>query len=348
MSARSLLFFLAKYSGFFWLSSVITRENLCILGYHGISLRDEHCFRPMLFMRPEIFSARMFFLKKNKYRVLTLHEAIHCIQNRSLPRRSVVITIDDGWTGTFSHMAPVLNEFELPATLYLCTYYVEKQTQVFNVAAAYVVFKSKNYSVALNLVDAHLSGEYDFTKHGERDRCLAIIIDFGNSLPDASARQKLLQNLSTALHVDFNWILESNMFSYMRSDQVTKLQESGIDIQLHTHRHQFPIDNLEAAELEIEDNRNALLSVAPGRKNHFCYPSGVYSSSHFQCLRKLGIKSATTCEPGLVGYGDEVLALPRFLDSDDLSLIEFEAELCGFKELLRRIKAHIKASCTHS
>ena len=345
---RDFLFLLAKRCGFFWLSSLLTRENLRILGYHGISLQDEYRFRPMLFMRSDVFAKRMFFLKKNKYCVLTLSEAIQFIENRSLPPKSVVITIDDGWSGTFSHMAPVLKKLELPATLYLCTYYVEKQTQVFNVAAAYVVFKSANSSVALNLVDANLSGEYDFTNPGERDRCLEIILDFGNSLPDASTRQALLQKLSTILQVDFDRILESKMFSYLSADQVSLLQESGIDIQLHTHRHQFPTDNLDTAELEIEHNRNALLSVAPGRKNHFCYPSGVYSGSHFSCLRKLGIKSATTCEPGLAGYGDELLALPRFLDSDDLSLIEFEAELCGFKELLRKIKAHIKPARTLS
>jgi hypothetical protein len=47
------------------------------------------------------------------------------------------------------------------------------------------------------------------------------------------------------------------------------------------------------------------------------------------------VESATTCEPGLNTAETPLLGLYRILDQDDLSQIEFEAELFGFSELIR-------------
>jgi hypothetical protein len=49
--------------------------------------------------------------------------------------------------------------------------------------------------------------------------------------------------------------------------------------------------------------------------------------------------SATTCDPGLNSRTTPVMLLKRFLDSDQASDIAFEAEVCGARELLRRIRA---------
>ena len=48
--------------------------------------------------------------------------------------------------------------------------------------------------------------------------------------------------------------------------------------------------------------------------------------------------SATTCNADL-NYPDKPsLELKRFLDGENISDIEFEAELSGFNELLRKMK----------
>jgi hypothetical protein len=48
-----------------------------------------------------------------------------------------------------------------------------------------------------------------------------------------------------------------------------------------------------------------------------------------------GVVSATTCESGLAHAGSNILALPRILDDNRVSQVEFEAELTGFSELCR-------------
>ena len=37
-------------------------------------------------------------------------EALRLWERRALPSRAVVLTIDDGWYGTYKHMAPVLEQ----------------------------------------------------------------------------------------------------------------------------------------------------------------------------------------------------------------------------------------------
>jgi hypothetical protein len=60
-------------------------------------------------------------------------------------------------------------------------------------------------------------------------------------------------------------------------------------------------------------------------------------------FEKLGIKSATTCEPGLVDQHTNPFFMPRFLDGENIDQIVFEAELCGVGHFLRKIKSTINS-----
>ncbi len=74
---------------------------------------------------------------------------------------------------------------------------------------------------------------------------------------------------------------------------------------------------------------------------HFCYPSGVYDKTTWPWLDRLGIKSATTVEQGLNFPKAPQLGLKRLLDGQEVQQIEFEAELCGFIEVTRRLRRPI-------
>jgi hypothetical protein len=77
--------------------------------------------------------------------------------------------------------------------------------------------------------------------------------------------------------------------------------------------------------------------VVGRRLRHLCYPSGIWSEEQWQTLQSLDIRSATTCDRGFNSRSTPLLALKRFLDSEHLSQVEFEAELSGFTPTLRRL-----------
>src|ERR1700685_3442436 len=92
-------------------------ERLLVLGYHRVSLRDEHLWRPELHVTPELFEARMRMLADGGYNVLPLAEAIVRLRSGSLPKRAVSITFDDGYADFALRAYPVLQRFGFHATL---------------------------------------------------------------------------------------------------------------------------------------------------------------------------------------------------------------------------------------
>jgi peptidoglycan/xylan/chitin deacetylase (PgdA/CDA1 family) len=332
---RIVVLHAARIAGLFGLARYLTRGKLRILAYHGGALRDEHEFRPGLFMTSATFEQRMRLLVARGYPVLTLEEALRRQSSGTLPPGATVITIDDGWYGTYRLMVPVLKALGLPATLYVATYYLEKQTQVFNVAAAYVLWSARGRTVELAGVVPGLAGPRSLATASRREQVLGAIEAHAGTLGSASARQVLLRDLCRVVGVDAQSLETGRMFAFMSADEGRQLPGMGVDLQLHTHRHRFPDSSFADAEREIRDNRAVLGALTTGNLRHFCYPSGHYSAHQLPWLSQLGIASAVTTDPGLNGPDTPKGELRRILDSEAMAPIEFEAEVCGFRELFR-------------
>jgi peptidoglycan/xylan/chitin deacetylase (PgdA/CDA1 family) len=327
---------IAKSIGLFALARWLTAKDLRILCYHGAALRDEHHFSPGLFVSKETFAARMNFLACHGYPVLSLDEAVRRVHPGDWPSAATVITIDDGWFGTYKVMAPILQKHGFPATLYIASYYLEKQTQVFNVAANYALWRARGRTLELFQVSEALVGSHDLADAGGRTNALDALVGLADSLNGAEERQNLFRKLCVVLGLDPAEIEGERICAFMRIDEARDLQGRGIDIQLHTHRHRFPSHDIELARAEIEENRRALAPLGDVPRRHFCYPSGNYEKRQLAWLKPLGIVSATTIKPGFTRLGSSPYELGRFLDSERVSPLEFEAEMCGFFELIRR------------
>jgi peptidoglycan/xylan/chitin deacetylase (PgdA/CDA1 family) len=104
--------------------------------------------------------------------------------------------------------------------------------------------------------------------------------------------------------------------------------ESGVDLQLHTHRHRTPRDK-RLFQLEVQDNSEYIQKVTGKAPEHFCYPSGDYCPDFLPWLSEMGVKSATTCERGLATAQSQDLLLPRFLDDSSVDLIRFQSFVAG-------------------
>lgn len=331
------ILFLARLLGCFYIARRLTAGSVRILCYHGAALDNENAFRGGLFVTPALFESRMDYLHKRGYPVVTLDEALEGLYgNATLPSCATVITIDDGWLGTATKMADILQRFSFPATLYLSTYYVAKQTQVFGVAVDYVLWSAEPQTIDLRLIDSRLSGTFATNDQGERTAASEALWRFADTLPTAADRQALLKATCGVVGLDIERITAPRLLSFMNDDEVRATQSCGVDVQLHTHRHQFPDDDPLQARAEIEDNRQYLQKIVANDLVHFCYPSGEYDTSQFPLLEELGIRSATTTKGGFNTPKTHRFEMTRFLDSEYVTALEFEAEMSGFFELIRR------------
>lgn len=320
------------------------RRRLLILAYHGVSLDDEHLWNGSLFISTDTFRSRLQQLKKSKCAVLPLDEALERLYADDLPDRAVAITFDDG-TSDFSRKAfPLLQEFDLPATLYLTTFYSEYQRPVFDVMCSYLLWKGRNATLSLKQLTGH-DLRTELIRNDARDAVLTEIQTYVREQKlSAEGKDKFAASLAASLGVDYQALLKHRIMHNLTAGEVSQLARDGVDVQLHTHRHRTPKDR-QLFLREIEDNRASIKEMTGGTASHFCYPSGVYDPMFLPWLSEAGVVSATTCELGFASRNSNPLLLPRFLDNESLSDIEFESWLTGVSLALprRRIGVGVQA-----
>jgi peptidoglycan/xylan/chitin deacetylase (PgdA/CDA1 family) len=336
-SVKCAVFVLAKVLGLFALARRLTRERLRILGYHGFELNDEADFRPTLFMKADTFRRRLAWLAKARIPVLSLDEAVDALERGTLPPAAAVITIDDGFWGTVPIACEELAKRGFPATIYVTSYYAVRQTPIFRLAIRYLFWKTAHGTIDLSGLAIPLRKPVVEKSSADAEETLWEIIRYGEGLKGEEERSCLARTIAGREEVDYEQIVASRILSIMSPAEIRAVAEKGIDIQLHTHRHVTPLE--EAAALrEMADNRAVLGPLVKGELRHFCYPDGKWSQSHWPFLEKAGIRSAVTCDSGLNDPKTPRYALRRFLDDETVPQIEFEAELSGFCDLVRRLR----------
>lgn len=338
MNPKQALWAVAKASGVMErvASSAWRQRRLLILCYHGISLRDEHEWDPGLFMPPAQFRERLRLLRRERYNVLPLGEALQRLHAGTLPPRAVAITFDDGTQDFAVRAVPALVEFDIPATVYLTTYYCEHPYPIFDTALGYLLWQGRDSGADVAPLLEHAT-PLPVRSEAERQHVRAVVRahTVARGL-DAAAKDALLQRIAAAVGADYAGMVQARIHHVMTPETVRALPRPLVDVQLHTHRHRSP-DDREAFAREIVDNRAAIdRLVGGGSGAHFCYPSGEYLGRQVRWLRELGVQSATTCVPGITTPDTEPMLLPRFVDTTLQSALAFEAWVSGLAALLPR------------
>ena len=338
---KRVILHLCKWLGMFQIAFLLTRKRLRILCYHGFALEDEASFRPRLFIKPESFQGRMAWLAKKRFPIVSLSEALKCLGERNLKPGSIVLTIDDGWAGVMDRALPVLRKYGFPVTVYVASYYALKETPVFRLVLQYLFWKTKQVQLSTSSLGVPLAPVVRLASEEEREGVISTLMEYGEAQLDEAGRSELSRRLAERLGVDYEQIVRSRVLSLMNQTEIREAMKGGADIQLHTHRHRLPVDR-DLVKQEILDNRTFLEPLVGRELRHLCYPSGIWSKEQWPWLADLGIESATTCVSGLNDNGTARLGLKRFLDGENVSAIEFEAEIYGLSELLRGCRAFLK------
>jgi peptidoglycan/xylan/chitin deacetylase (PgdA/CDA1 family) len=275
----------------------------------------------------------MQILKEGGYNVLSLSEGIRRLYENDLPPRSVCLTFDDGFADFASSAYPILRQFGYPATVYLTTYYCHLQLPVFDVMCSYVLWKGRHSG--RNIADICGAKEYwDIQSSTARKNTTRKIQDYARA-QGLSGRGKddLVAAIAGRLGVDYPALVSQRILQIMSPEEADAMAREGVDIQLHTHRHQTPLDR-DLFRKEIEDNARAIAGITRSAPTHFCYPNGFFRSEFVPWLRELNVRSATTSLPGLASRHSEPLLLRRVVDTSSLTDLEFEAWVAGAASLL--------------
>ena len=97
-------------------------------GYQTVPILCYHRFgndKSKMVVSPDDFARQMEYLAQHDYRVIRIADLIEFLQGkRALPKRAVVVTMDDGYKSAYLHAFPTLRRFGFPATIFVYSEYV--------------------------------------------------------------------------------------------------------------------------------------------------------------------------------------------------------------------------------
>ena len=106
-------------------NAVYTEETIIpILAYHNFTTEEGSSYD----MNIVEFEKQMNYLAIHNYSVISLSELLAGLRTDQLPPKAVVITIDDGYKPTFTLAYSVLKKYNFPATLFIYTDFIEKNS----------------------------------------------------------------------------------------------------------------------------------------------------------------------------------------------------------------------------
>jgi len=107
-------------------NNIVYAEEITIpiLTYHNFT-KDKSSSYDMNIIE---FEKQMDYLAIHNYSVISLSELLAGLRAGQLPLKPIVITIDDGFKSTYTLAYPVLKKYNFPATLFLYTDFIEKNS----------------------------------------------------------------------------------------------------------------------------------------------------------------------------------------------------------------------------
>ena len=309
-----------------------------ILTFHGLrsGLGDRTILDWSLHLPVEVFRCTCALLAKD-YHVISLADLIAArTHGTRLPDNAVVITFDDGYASNYELAYPILQEFDLHATIFVATGFLD----------GVEMFWFQRMDLALGrtqkeLLDWKINGKKLRLYLGTyelRQQSLMRLLPELKSLPDVDLLGEV-DRLEEALEVrepgfdDLPQVMRP-----MTWEMASEMSLSGhVDIGGHTHTHPILARcNTLAMRAEIATCRERIHAEIGELPIAFAYPNGGtddYTRETLMLVQEAGFKAACTTVCGRITDNASLYQLPRYGSPE--SVWEAEATVSGAFETLK-------------
>ncbi len=313
-------------------------DEATILTFHGLceGAGDPGVLDWSLHLPVEVFRSVCALLAAD-YRVISLADLVEAVsRNQSPPANSVVITFDDGYASNYELAYPVLKEFDLHATVFVTTGFLDGEDVMWFQRLDLALGRTQR-----QFLDWQINGKTLRLFLGTRElrqQSLILLIPEFKRLPFVEVCAELTC-LEHALEVASPSCADlPKPMRPLTWDMACDMSLSGhIDIGGHTHTH--PIlsrCDMMMARSEIATCRDRIFAEIGDYPTAFAYPNGKevdYTRETLLLVREAGFKCACTTINGRVDENASPFQLPRYGTPE--SLWEAEATVSGAFETLQ-------------
>jgi peptidoglycan/xylan/chitin deacetylase (PgdA/CDA1 family) len=244
---------------------------------------------------------------RKHYHPVSMRQVAESLRDASpLPDNALAITVDDGFRDFLEHGFPVLNRYEIPATVFLVSDFLDGKLWLW-----------------LNQFD------YMLRRTSRKVDSPAALRRMLKGLPNGE-RVHRLKELQCELDVDVP-AAPPPEYAPLTWDEVRRLAEKNVEFGPHTRSH--PILSALPGEADVRDEiagSKARVDAELGLPSmHFCYPNGTradFNPTTVSIVRQCGFATAVTTEPGMVSSGANPFELCR-LGVEPVLADEYFAEI---------------------
>lgn len=243
------------------------------------------------------------------FNVISLNDAVEGLKKGTLPRRSACITFDDGYLDNYTNVLPLLLKYNLPATVFVATDFMDGGMMWNDV----VIESVRSWHGPISIEELGVVGEQCGSDHHKREFLSSIIPKIKYMPPGQRAE------VVAAIEEKTGYQRQPLMMS---SEQIVAMRDSGITIGAHTRSHPI-LANLDDrnARYEIAESREILENLLKDKVGLFAYPNGIpskdYSQRDVSIVKELGFNAAVSTRKNIATRNDGIYELPRFTPWDE-------------------------------
>ena len=304
------------WSGYFDRILEKSQDRSFILMYHRV-VNDQFQDNANIGIGIEHFEDQVRYIK-NKMHPIAMRDLVGMIASGdSLPPKAVAITFDDGYSDVYDHAFPILNNYRVPATLFVTTGYISTSKILWLDQVREIVFNARNDKIfPSEFSEFWISSDGD-SKRGVlslgrgREAAYDRVIEWFKEM-DSALVNRAVEKLRMILNSGDGNVERHTLATW---EQVKEMSDYGIEIGTHTVNH-FILGRLSEDELkyELRESKRVIEKNTGKEAQGLAIPYG--QSIHFnekviQTAKNMGFRYVCTAITGSVFSISDVFLLKR-------------------------------------
>ncbi|MEI7474106.1 MAG: glycosyltransferase [bacterium] len=291
----------------------------------------------------EKFEAQMKYLKEN-YKVISLKELTKDLKKKKIKHNSVVITFDDGYADNLYNAKPILEKYNIPATVFITgeminsnkEYWWDELEKIF-VSDKTSIFKPLSVEINNKIYHWNINNKLDaisvynqlhplikYTSNEERKNILNFLLNWADTQIEGRASHRA-----------------------MTDNEIIDLSLGGlIEIGAHTVSHCVLTQETEERQLfEIIESKKILEKILNKNIESFSYPFGTSEDANDKTanlVKNCGFENGIANEQDFVTNIDNPYLIPRRLIRNwDLNEFKTNLDKYFLKDRLNIIENYV-------